>query len=228
MSGVGALSVAGDTNVEVLTAWGTVAGAAVTALAVIVALWQAWAARRQADEAHKLALAALELTRAERADAEAHQARQVTSRVSNGSPVSSVQVKNTSSEPIGAVRVEAVYLDNVVAPSEWSYALAPGASTAMLDAGATLTVFVEFRDLSGELLQRPETRGAAADVSFVDSRGVRWRRWGLVQPRLTDVAVHREPVFIPPTHSYRGPGSKSGEGRGTPTILKLESPRDED
>lgn len=205
---MGSALLVSESALQQITAYGTAGGAVATFLAVLVALWQARRAREQAQEAHSLALAALALSRADREDAEARQARQVTSRVTNGTPAGVVHVHNTSAEPIGAVRVEAVYLDTLVAPAEWTYSLAPGHSAPMVEGGSSFMVLVEFRDADGELVELPQTRGATADLSFVDSRGVRWRRWGLVQPRPADnAAVHRDPPFVPTTHTYGGPGS---------------------
>lgn len=112
-------------------------------------------------------------------------------------------VANTSDEPIAAVRLEAAFLDNLVAPASWTYAFGPTAEASVLDAGAEMRVDLEFRNSTGELLPVAQIVGATVDISFVDSRGVRWRRWGLVQPRLApDAAVHREPQFTPLRHTF--------------------------
>ncbi|WP_207556104.1 hypothetical protein [Intrasporangium flavum] len=181
-----------------------------TVVAVSLALYQARGARREAAEAHRLGLAAWELSREEshrrrqeRADYAARQARQIVSYVTNGSPTGVVHVTNTSDEPVGALVVEAAYLDNVFAPANWTYALGPGASVNILNARQAFRVPVEFRDGQGELLPLEQTRGATVDISFVDSRGIRWRRWALVQPRhASNAAVHREPAFEPRRHNF--------------------------
>lgn len=188
--------------------------------AVWLALSQSRGARDQAAEAHRLGLAALQLSqeegerrRLERADEEAHQARQIVSHITNACPTSFVHITNTSDEPIGSVVLEAAYLDNLVAPASWTFAPGPGSRVAVLKAHDTVTVPIEFRNDQGELLELGQTRAATADISFVDSRGVRWRRWALVQPRLApDAAVQRAPTFEPRQHLF---GSAMGTAEGS-------------
>lgn len=189
--------------------WGDVAtwvSGVATFGAVVVALLQGRRARIEAREAQKLGLVALQISQEERRDAEAHQARQITTRVLAMHPEALAIVTNTSDEPIAAVRLEAAFLDNVVGPASWTYAFRPTAVAAILDPGGELRVDLEFRDDTGEPLPVDQIVGATVDVSFVDSRGVRWRRWGLVQPRpAPDAAVHREPQFAPVRHTFGRP-----------------------
>lgn len=206
--------------------WGTWAAAVATFAAVGVALWQAWVARHQAREAHEVAVAALELARAEalvrdeeRESAAANQARLITSvavprgamSLETGETICAViaEVKNASQEPISAVQIVGAYLDRALAPSYQARLRDGDGFELALAPGDTFQVGIDYVDQHGAHLTRDQLVSPSVDVSFVDAQGVRWRRWGSVQPRLDPHrAVHREPPEAPSPLLWKAPSGR--------------------
>lgn len=189
--------------------WGDVptwvAGIATTA-AVIAALAQAARANRHAGEALKFAQDEASAREVARQDELAGQARllAVTHNVTDHGVVLFF-IENHSPAPIFALKVEAAYFMGRYSPPAYSWAhfhqhvRDQGLSRPVLPAGSSHLIAIGFCDDLGKFI---EARGDefAVDVSYVDSHGVRWRRWGNVLPRRDEKypAVHREPEYVPP------------------------------
>lgn len=173
--------------------------AVVTSAALIVALYQAAAARREAAEALKVAHDEARVREEIREDEVASQARLVLSHVSRSQPQMFVHVENASSQPIYAVRVHSVYLHDEAEVRldgfEW---MPEGAQWRMqwerIEPGGKVSGAFTAR-LGGMPVMAVDDRvGATVDLEYIDARGIRWRRWASLQPRLSPAkASHRPP-----------------------------------
>lgn len=158
-------------------------GGLASAIAVGVALWVAIRDGRLREE--------------DRKDQQAAQARLV---IVESTPdmfggIIRVRVTNQSESPIFAVIVEAVH----VSPDPLRVRFPEEHSWPRLDAKEAVTaVFRSYRMDQRVLADVREPNRASADISFVDSAGLRWRRWANTPPRGGGSIKRREPPRPPP------------------------------
>lgn len=161
--------------------WGSLAelaGAVATTAAVGVALWVAIRDGRLREE--------------DRKDEQAAQARLITVQTTEDPTGGSfyVTVTNHSTSPVFAVNVEAMH----VTPDPLRVRFYGKRSWPRLDASRSVSTKALTFTMDGTALA--DVTGpniVSADISFVDSAGLRWRRWGGTPPRGGAPIVHREP-----------------------------------
>lgn len=154
------------------------AGATGTVAAVIVALWVAIKDARQ--------------RKSERKDEQAAQARLVVvdahEDVIGG--FLAITVTNHSASPVFAVVVETVH----VTPDPLRVRFVGHREWIRIDAGERKQAACQLFAMDGTTLATVKAPSiVSADVSFVDSAGLRWRRWGNTPPRGGAPIEHREP-----------------------------------
>lgn len=135
----------------------------------------------------------------EREDELAGQARLVHSTASRAQPSFVVSVRNDSSEPIWAVRVVGLHLHDEVGARVDDYSWsADGLAWDRIEPHSTVDQMTAIR-VRGEPVLLVDLRWrVSVDVEYVDARGVRWRRWGHVQPRRSPISVvNRDPAAVP-------------------------------
>lgn len=148
--------------------WTELAGASGTIAAVVVALGIAIADARRRD--------------AERKDEQAGQARLITVETKEDAigGVLYVLITNHSAAPVFSVAVEAVH----VTPDPLRVRIKSERRWRRLDAGEKVKAACLLFELDGITVASVEPPSiVSADVSFVDSVGLRWRRWGNTPPR---------------------------------------------
>lgn len=157
---------------------GELVGAVATTAAVIVALWVAIGDSRRRE--------------AERKEQQAAQARLITVERTEDATGGAfyVKVTNHSASPVFAVVVEAVH----VTPDPLRVRFFGKRSWPRLDAGKSVGAKAATFKMDGTALANVTGRSVvAADISFVDSAGLRWRRWGGTPPRGGAPIERREP-----------------------------------
>lgn len=167
-------------------------GGLATAVAVGVALWVAIRGGRLREE--------------DRKDQQAAQARLVIVEAVPDMFGGYIRVKvtNQSEAPIFAVVIESIH----VSPDPMRVRFPDEHSWARLDAKTTMTAVFRSYEMDGRVLADVrEPNLASADVSFVDSAGLRWRRWANTPPRGGASIDRREPPRpLPPVEeSERAP-----------------------
>lgn len=161
--------------------WGSVAewaGAIGSSAAVVVALWIAINDARRRES--------------ERKDEQAAQARLlvVEAHEDDAGGVLNVKVTNHSSSPVFAVVVEAVH----VTPYPLRVRFFSKREWARLDPGESKQAGCYLFAMDGITIATIEAPNiVSADVSFVDSAGFRWKRWGNTPPRGGAPIRRREP-----------------------------------
>lgn len=154
------------------------AGAVGTFAAVVVALWIAIGDSHRRD--------------AERKEEQAAQARLVTIHTHEDvlGGVLHVVVTNHSTAPVFAICVDAIH----VTPDPLRVMFKGERAWDRIDPGQSRTsncLLFKPDGTTVATIQAPSV--AAADVSFVDSAGLRWRRWGNTPPRGGAAVGKREP-----------------------------------
>lgn len=141
-----------------------------------------------------LAIAILDARRraSDRKDEQAAQARLITvdARADTMGGVLYVSVTNHSTSPIFAVAIDAVH----VTPDPLRVSFRNDHEWPRIDAGESKTstcLLFEMDGITSAAVAEPSI--ASADVSFVDSAGLRWRRWGNTAPRGGAPIRHSEP-----------------------------------
>ena len=101
-----------------------------------------------------------------------------------------VSVTNQSAFPVFAVVIEAVH----ATPDPLRVRFNGAREWPRLDPGEGTQVSCFLFEMDGVTLASVRASGiVSADVSFVDSAGLRWRRWGNTPPRGGAAIAHREP-----------------------------------
>jgi hypothetical protein len=173
--------------------WGTAgewAGAFGTVAAVAIALVVAINDSRRRD--------------ADRKDEQAAQARLITIET-EAEMVGCrgwVKVTNRSTSPVFGVEVEAIHVTPDVVPVRFQDE--DGRRRSRLDPDESLQAFFNTYRSDGTLTDVREPNLISADVSFIDSAGLRWRRWGNTPPRGGAPIEHRDPP--PPVREIQKPG----------------------
>lgn len=197
--------------------WGDVpawVGAIGTGGALIYALWQGRGAVAAGRAAQATAQRAVELAQQEarhrdelREDQLADQARTlVITRKDLGAYVQ-FSVENTGELAFMAVEVTAAYLDHGAPVGyTWQVDELPGSSLTLnaspvLRPGNHRSFRVNYR-VGRSIVPNAQDFGPSLEVSYVDHRGTRWRRWMNTQPRRDsrNPAVHRPPPDPPPRY----------------------------
>lgn len=161
--------------------WGSVGewvGGLATAAAVVVALAVAISDSRRRDE--------------ERKDVQAAQARLVTVETHPDmmGGVLFVKVTNHSASPVFALIIEAVH----ATPDPVRACFTGKREWPRLDSNASEQAGCFIFEMDGITPAKVEPpRIVSADVSFVDSAGLRWRRWNNTPPRGGTPIRHRKP-----------------------------------
>lgn len=158
--------------------WAEWASAGATTAAVGVALWVSIRDGRQ--------------QRRDRKDQQAAQARLITVETTEDPTGGAfyVSVTNHSASPVFAVNVEAVH----VTPDPLRVRFYGERSWPRLDADQRVSTKALTFTMDGTALA--DVTGpniVSADISFVDSTGLRWRRWGGTPPRGGAPIERREP-----------------------------------
>lgn len=193
--------------------WGDVpawVGGLATAGALVYALAQGRGAREDAAEALAVANREAQWREEIRQDELADHARQLIVTVVTSPTSALFRLSNTGPDPFRAVRLEAAYLSGITAPAKYSWGPSSSLSVSVSEPGSETLISggddvvweVEYRDEDGRILNLTEEMDPTIDVSYVDKRGTRWRRWQNVNPRrdMSSTAIHREPPEPAPRH----------------------------